>query len=203
MSRTPAQVQLGLLRLVPSGFPFEGAGALNPDGYVAARLLAPAAELALVEESIEAMLPQVDMRLAFNLLPDYQRVLGPDPCGRDLQALPFAEQAGIAYAAWTAGGNLCAGYYETIALGVGTTVTVTECVCTECGIATCDTEMIPANENFVVQFGLQTDLLTDCECGVSTCDDSLGLVNANPAQCPITHSLPMHIIPVFNYTQAA
>jgi uncharacterized protein YmfQ (DUF2313 family) len=200
MSRTPAQVQSEMLQLMPPGYPFEGGGFGVTSSYVAARLLAPATEMALAEASMEALLPQVDPRVAFDLLPAYIAVLGPDPCGLDISSLPFAEAAALTYARWTAGGNICAGYFEALAASLGTTCTVTECVCWECGVAGCDDEMVTAPENFVVVFGLPTDSITNWECGVATCDDSLGTFVENIAQCPIEHQVPAHIIPVFSYT---
>ena len=197
MSRSARAVQAEMFQVQPPGWTFPD----DPDSYWGAQLLGWASEAALIEASMEAMLPQVDLRVAYELLPDYQRVLGPDPCGRDLSALSFADQAAIAFTQWTAGGNLCAGTLVRIAAALGVVATVTEAMPWICGASSCDDEMVPAGANFMIGITLpQAEEVTYWECGVATCDDSLGIAAESPAQCPIEHACPVHVLPAFSYT---
>ena len=196
MSRAPLTVQAELLQLQPPGWTFPS----DPDTYDGAKLLGWANELSLVETSMEALLPQVDLRVAYDLLPDYQRVLGPDPCGRDLSALSFGDQAAIAYSRWTAGGTVCAGSLVRIAAALGIAATVTEVQPWICGASTCDDEMAPVGTNFMFVVSLPQSSATYFECGVADCDDSLGTIEESLAQCPIEHAAPLHTLPIFSYT---
>ena len=195
MARSPLAVQQELLLLSPPGDAFP----TSPDSYWGAELLAQATELSLAEVSMEAMLPQIDMRQAFQLLPDYERVLGPDPCGQDYSSLGFGQQAAIAYSRWTAGGNVCAGYFIRLAAALGVTITIQEAPNWVCGGSTCSDQMVPYCENFAISVTLPATSLTNFECGVATCDDSLGLFTPSLVQCPLTCGSPEHITFYFNY----
>jgi uncharacterized protein YmfQ (DUF2313 family) len=194
MSRTARDVQAEMLQVQPPGWTLPD----DPNTYWGARLLGWASEASRIEGSIEALLPQVDLRVAYDLLPDYQRVLGPDPCGRDLGALSFDDQASIAFQRWTAGGTMCAGALIGIAKSVGVTATITEVTGCICGAATCDSEMVAEGGSFMFIVNLPATGVTNCECGPATCDDSLGLVEPSNAQCPIEHAAPLHTLPIFN-----
>jgi uncharacterized protein YmfQ (DUF2313 family) len=199
MSRTPSQVQAELLALAPPGWIFPA----DVDSYFAARLLGLGAVISDLQVSSDAMGPQVDPRFAFNLLPDYQRVLGPDPCGRDTSALGFEQQAAIVYQRWTAGGPICAGYFENMAAGLGVDLTIVEVPNWVCGASTCSDQMVPYAENFAIAVNLPATSVTNFECGAATCDDSLGTFIPNLAVCPMTCSAPLHITFFFNYDTAA
>jgi uncharacterized protein YmfQ (DUF2313 family) len=195
MARTASQMQAELLALAPPGWAFPN----DVDEYFAARLLGLGAVISDLEVSSDAMGPQVDMRLAYDLLPDYQRVLGPDPCGQDTSTLGFATQAAIAYQRWTAGGNICAGYFVALAATLGVALTIVEVPNWICGASTCDAQMVPYAENFAIEVDLPPTSLTNFECGASTCDDSLGTFTPSLAVCPLTCGAPLHISFYFKY----
>ncbi len=80
MARTPQQAMAGLLQLWPTG---EVIWSVDEDSYIRATYLPWATELALIEAQAEGMQLEIDPRTAVFTLDAFERVLGPDPCGRD------------------------------------------------------------------------------------------------------------------------
>jgi uncharacterized protein YmfQ (DUF2313 family) len=196
MARTPDQVQLELLALLTDGWvmPHE------VDSYIGAMYLPDADAISSAEASMEALLPEIDPRLAFNLLPDYERVLGPDPCGRDFLALSDADRRALAWQRWTAGGDMCAGYLIAQAAGVGVTITIEEFQTFQCGRAQCGDELVSDPEQFTILVTLPSTRTTIFETGVAEAGDLLGDFTASLAECVVTDQLPLHIVPYFSYT---
>ena len=131
--RTPAQVQAGMLAVQPDGM----AAGHDPDTFLAARLLPMADAFASIEASMLSMLPQVDPRSAPNLLPDFERMLGPDPCQVGSGITDTQTLANIAWARLTNSGTICAGYFERLAAAIGETITIAEFPASMCGVSVC------------------------------------------------------------------
>jgi uncharacterized protein YmfQ (DUF2313 family) len=199
MARTPAQVQAELLDIAPPS-PGDWIFPRDPNSVWAQFLLPLATELALVETSAEAMLQEIDPRDAANLLPDYQRVLGPDACGRDLAAQDPTSQQPLAYQRWTARGGQSIGYFEQLAAAMGVSMTIQEQQGWICGVSDCDDVIAPETDAFVWVVTLPTDVVIDWECGVSDCDDPLGTFRPSLMECVIRLHAPAHTQPVFSYT---
>ena len=115
--RTPAQVLDGLLRLSPPGWALPR----TPDSLWGTLLSVDAAVWSDVEASADAMLLEIDPRSTVNLLPDYERVVGPDPYGRDApsQDLSYAQMQALVWQRWTDGGNMAVSDYEALAVASG------------------------------------------------------------------------------------
>ncbi|OYV89668.1 MAG: hypothetical protein B7Z57_11610 [Acidiphilium sp. 37-60-79] len=95
-ARSERQVLDDLLAIAPPG----DAMPTTPDTVFAQMLMPWANELSLVETLMLAFRAEINPLTAVNLLPDYERVLGPDPYGRDQQPLTQAEQQALTYSRW-------------------------------------------------------------------------------------------------------
>lgn len=198
MSRTPDQVLSGMLAERPVGWAMPG----GPDTFMAAHDTAPAAELSRIEASAEAMLAEIDPRSAPNLLRDYERALGPDPCGRDLLALTEAQRAALVYQRWTGAPTVCAGYFVAAAAAMGITITVTEYPLTACGATVCDPSLAltPSPRHTEFRVTLPATNVWDAICGVTVCGESLGGFTGNLMECVIGRETPLFARAHFNYT---
>ncbi len=85
-----------------------------------------AEEIVKVELRAEQLMDETDPRSARELLPDFERVLGPDPCGRDKAALSIEERQRLAHQRWTATGGQCRAYMIEVAANLGVAITIDE-----------------------------------------------------------------------------
>lgn len=197
-ARTPRQVQQEVLALLPDGF----ASSRDVDDYNAAVYLPVATELSLIEGSMLSMLPQIDPRQAPNLLPDWERMLGPDPCQAANPITDTETRSQIAFERLTNSGTICAGYFERYALSLGQTITIDEFPAYVLGLVECGRDMLvqpPEHCAFVVD--LQTTGTVFFDLGVSQLGiDSLGAVIPNVMECVIRNGAPLYTTPYFNYS---
>ena len=122
--RTQAQLLNSLIELTPKGWALPNSGA-----SVWGQFLTPiAAEFALIETTAAAMVAEIAPGSAVYTLPDYQRVLGPDPYGRDATSLGLtgAQLQALAQARWTEVGNMAPADYIALAASMGVTITITQ-----------------------------------------------------------------------------
>lgn len=119
MMRAPSNVLQSLLAKLPVGF------ALGKRGGVLDTLLRTVAvEISDAEASAASLMDEIDPRRAVALLPDFERVLGPDPCGRDLVPMTLEERQQLAYQRWTARGGQSIPYMLSVAGKLDLTVTI-------------------------------------------------------------------------------
>ena len=196
MSRTPDRIAEEIRLLRPPGF----ASPTEPDDYVAALDRATALEFAALEASAEAMLPEIDPDQSVNLLLDYERVLGPDPYGRDLSAMTLGQRQAIAGARWTEAATMCAGYFIRLGASLGVTITIDEIPLSECGTFECGTEVVayPVHLQFVVH--LPATLEWTAECGVLEAGEPISGSEPNFLAAIIQREAPLHTVPVFYYS---
>lgn len=194
--RTPQQVQAEILGNIPTGFAWPDG---DPDTYSAARWMGLADALSQVEGSMEAMLPETDPRSAVALLPDYQRVLGPDPCMVDQSSLTTAQQQQLAFQRWTGAGGNYAGWFIAAAAAIGQGITVTEYGPCECGSAACGDELVPVPVNCSVIVTLPSLGAWDAECGNAECGDPLGSFTTSQVECFFKTWGPLGIDVFFSY----
>lgn len=194
--RTPQGVQAEILAVIPSGFAWaEG----DADTYEAASFMGLATEASRVESSMEAMLPQIDPRSAPNLLGDFQRVLGPDPCGRDLLALSFSDQASLAWQRWTGAPGAYAGWFIAAALAIGVDMTITEYPTSMCGASVCGDALVPPPQHQSFLVGLPATRVTQAVCGPAQCGDLIGAFTPNLMECVVRAYAPLQTQPYFSY----
>ena len=193
--RTTEQVQAGLLAISPQGWAWNR----DPAGPFGKALLPLAAELARVEASGEAMLAEVDPRAARNLLTDYERALGPDPC----MAAPVSEadRRALAYRRWTARGGQSIAYFVALAAAQGIAITITEHPLTLWGTGIWGpTHCAGTPEQFVwtVNLPFQREVRSvwgAARWGAASCGD----VVPNGLECPFNQDKPAHTAIVFHY----
>lgn len=197
--RTPTQILGELLALVPSGF------AWNRDqgGMLAAFLLPWATELARIESFAEQLLTESDPRAADYLLTDYERVLGPDPAGRDLLALTTALRQLIVFQRWTARGGASAAFFIALAASVGITVTIQNITTAKCGVARCGASAcVPTPEQYkwivtTPLVGIDVPYCGAARCGAA---NSGGRIIPSPIEALFAIFTPAHTEPVYAYT---
>jgi uncharacterized protein YmfQ (DUF2313 family) len=183
MSRSQATVLSELLQIDPPGCAVPG----NVPGAMWPQWLAPlAAEISRFEGYAEEMLVEVDPGAANYLLPDYIRVLGPDPYGRDAVTLTTAQEQALALQRWTATGGASAGYFEAQAAAIGLTITVADQPIWECGNAVCGDAISCSPQEFSWLVTMPAS--------------SAGMFTGNAVQALITADAPAHTQPVFSYT---
>jgi uncharacterized protein YmfQ (DUF2313 family) len=121
-ARTVDQVLDGLMGEMPAGFAWNG----DPASRLGLFFRALADALATFEASAMAQLEEVDPRSAVQLLADYERVLGPDPYGRDRAVLSQAQQRALVFQRWTARGGQSVAYFTALAAALGDSIAITE-----------------------------------------------------------------------------
>lgn len=196
MSRTPQQAQAGVMSLMPGGWAFQ----VDVDSYDGAWALGLGNELSLIEASMESFETELDPGTAVNLLPDYLRVLGPDPYGRDLLAFSEATQALLAHQRWVDAPIICAGYFIDSAADLGIAITIDEFPLPVCGEAVCGDTLLPWLEHCKFLVSLPTNLVWDAICGEAICGDTLGGFTPSVLENFITQKSPLFSRAVFSYT---
>ncbi|GGG31100.1 tail protein [Caldovatus sediminis] len=198
--RSAEDVLAELLALLPSGW----AWPREADSALARLLRGAAAEIARIEAAAAALLAQVDLRAADALLPDYERVLGPDPCGRDLLLTGLDERRRAAHQRWTAGGLQTPAYFEAIAAQLGVPeARVEESRPFVCGGAEAGMELVPPAEVFVWRMHLPPTRVIEFEAGGAEAGAPLGEIVPALVECVIRRLAPAHTTPVFSYPEAA
>lgn len=194
--RAAAAVVREMLALLPQGWAWD-----REFGSDMALLLeAPAIRQAQVENQAAAMLLEVDPRAAFFLLADYERVLGPDPCGRDLLLTTLADRRTAAHQRWVASGQPTPAFFVGLAAQLGLPATIEEFLPPVCGMAVCGDACTDASQVFVWKIILPPDRLIDAFCGEAVCGDRLGDFVAPLAECVLRQWVPAHTTVVFDYT---
>lgn len=196
MSRTPDAVLVELLGSLPSGFAWDRA----PDREMAAVLKPLAAQLAQVEGEAERLLGEIDPRQAFTLLGDYERVLGPDPCGRDLLLTNAGDRRAYAHQRWTARQQPTPAALARIAAQLGVTVTIEEFEAPRCGAAVCGDVCADEPEIFTWIIRLPTTREIVPEDGVTECGETAGSFAPAGVECVLRLAAPAHTAPVFAYS---
>lgn len=177
--RTPAQIVDEALSLRPPGWVWPG-----PGSAFAGLFAGLAAGCAQFEADLEQMLQEIDPRTAVWLLADFERVLGPDPCGRDQGALTPAQRQALAYQRLTAAGGQSIGFFEALAAAAGYAIQIIEPQLTVYGKAVYGTDVYappPEQYRWIV-------VLPNHETGL---------------ECPITGLAPADTGVYFRYASAA
>jgi len=196
MSRTPDQAQGEMLALLPDGW----AASADPDTFWGALFRPMAVEWSAIEQSMESYRREIDPRTASNLLPDFERVLGPDPCGRDQLALTDTDRRLLAFQRWTAGGrNICPGYFIDAAAAIGVTMTIEEFPLLMCGQAQCGQSIVTSPNHMTFLVGLPATRTTQAICGQAVCGELLGSFTPNLMECVVRTEAPLFTVPYFAY----
>ena len=194
MSRSVAQILSSLIGKLPIGFALGKRG-----GVLDALLEGLAAPIADAEASAEALMDEIDPRAAVALLPDFERVLGPDPCGRDLDAPSLAERQRIAHQRWTATGGQSLPYLIAVASRLGVIIRIDEFWPSKAGVLRAGDALIGDGEQFLwrVRLALLGEILF--RAGAGRAGDPLGWVILSSVECELRRIAPAHTVVVFSY----
>ncbi len=196
MSRSETTVHRELLSLLPPGWIWS-----RDEGSLLAALLKPlAGEIAAVEAVAEAMLDEVDPRTAVLCLDDFERVLGPDPCGRDPSTLTIARRQELAHQRWTGRGGQSIPYFVALAAKRGVAITIEEARILTAGDEA-GSELVNSPEQFVWRVPLTLTnpvvLTAGGEAGELLYDFDLSDI-----ECDIRRAKPAHTEVVFAYLES-
>lgn len=197
MSRSADQVLAEMLALLPSGWAWP-----RDDRSLLAAVLRPMATgIAEVEAAAEAMMAEVDPRTAQAALVDFERLLGADPCGRDLTALPLPERRRVAHARYTARGGASRSYFAQLAADYGTPITITELVPSQIGRSAISDELVTGSEAFTWVVTLPLGEWTVAKVGESAVGDRLYDFKLSDLECEIGRRKPAHTDALFYYEE--
>lgn len=185
-----------LIALLPPG-----AALPREPGNRLERLFWPMAEeFARLDARADDLIVESDPRAADQMLADYERVLGEDPCIGPAARLPLEVRRALAHQRWTARGGATPAYFYGIAAALGVAITITESAPFECGVSVCDDELIPEDGRleWLVTITAPT-VLTEFEVGVADVSTPLGDFARSPLECLIRRAAPAHTSVYFSY----
>lgn len=195
MSRAAATILSSLIGKLAPGFALGRRG-----GVLDAVLSAIAAPFADAEAAAEALMDEVDPRNAVWLLPDFERVLGPDPCGRDLTDSTLEQRQRRAHQRWTARGGQSIPYFLAVAERLGVEiVSVEEFWPSRCGTLVAGAPLVGEGEQFTWRITLPLISQWVFRAGANVAGDPLGGYGVNDAECELRRLKPGHTILVFAY----
>ena len=196
-ARTTDQTLADTLVLLPDGF----ASTHEPDDYLAARFRPWANEVAAIEASALALVPQVvDPRSATELLVDWEAEMATATYLGDVSNYSTATRAALAYALLVQGAPVCPGDFVRLALLIGETITITEMPATMCGTAHCGDTLNPPPGHFNILVTLPTTVTITAHCGTAHCGDYLGRAESSVMEPIIRNGVPIGVVPTFLYT---
>ncbi|MDU7520214.1 MAG: putative phage tail protein [Roseomonas mucosa] len=196
MSRSGAIVLAELLSLLPPGWVLPR----DPDSTLGKVLTPHAREIARFEVAAEAMLEELDPRSAEILLPDFERVLGPDPCIDTPLALEDRQRS--AHQRWTMRGGASIAWFQQLALTLGVEIEIEECRLAVAGEMQAGDETTVEGEQFAWIVHLPAVRVVDFYAG-SEAGDLLGDFPPLFLECVIRRLAPAHTVPVFSYEEVA
>jgi uncharacterized protein YmfQ (DUF2313 family) len=194
MSRAATTICAELLSLMPPGW----ANPRDPASDMANVSRALATGVETVEALAESLFMEIDPRSADLLLDSFERVLGPDPCGRWELVTAKADRRLIAYQRWVSKGGSSAAYFIALAAALGVTATI-DTDTTTCAGAECGSETIESPEQYVWRINLPATQEVEAETGELETGDLLGWLIPSLVECVIRRYAPAHTIPVISY----
>lgn len=194
MSRLAATVLTSLIGKLPVGWVLALRG-----GVLDALLGSAAASVASAEAEAERLMVEIDPRTAIELIPDFERVLGPDPCGRDLGARTLEQRQRQAHQRWTARGGQSIPYFVDIAQRLGISIGIEEFWPTRCGVLRAGMALIEDGEQFTWRVKLTLISQWLFRAGQNTAGDPLGGSTVSDIECEIRRLKPAHTQVVFVY----
>ena len=199
MSRSPALVLQEILQLMQPG----AAWSDDPESNLGLAMTALANGISRMEASCEALLPECDPRSTTQLITDWERMLGTDPCLPDPSTQTLAQRRLIAWWRYTDAGGNNAAYFIALAAFFGVTISIANVRRGMCGLLRCGSPLTPSPNQFCWIVTLPQSVVTRFRTGASMTGQSLGAIAASFVACLIAARAPAHTTPVFSYTGAA
>lgn len=197
MSRSATEIHREALSLLPPGMMWSR----SPDTLLAAVLEPLAGLLADLEASAEAMMDEVDPRTAVLCLEDFERVLGPDPCGRDLATLTVAQRQQLAHQRWTARGGQSPAYFIALAAARGVAIEIEEVRLSRAGVLRAGERLVGHPEQFIWRVSLPVGIWSDFRVG-RRAGERLYDYDPSDVECDIMRARPAHTVVIFSYLPA-
>jgi uncharacterized protein YmfQ (DUF2313 family) len=195
MSRTREAITASLIRKVAPGW-----GLGKRSGVLDAILNAIATALSDVEQGAEELMRETDPRSASALLTDFERCLGPDPCGRDRGNLKVDQRRRLAHQRWTARGGQSIPYFIDLAARLGVAITVEEYWPSKAGGLRAGQRLRPEGSQFVWKVNIPGLVsVVNFKAGASRAGHSLGSFAVSSIECEIRRLKPAHTTVVFSY----
>lgn len=170
------------------------------DGLLDIVLSSVAERIAEAEAAAEALMAETDPRSAVNLLSDFERVLGPDPCGRDLNPMSITDRQRLAHQRWTATGGQSIPYMISVAEKLGVSITIEEFWPSVAGRMRAGQRLRPQGSQFVYRVSIP-GLITvvNFKAGASVAGNRLGYFKISNVECELRRIRPAHTDIVFKY----
>lgn len=158
------------------------------------------AAIARLEARVAELAAEINPLTATRLLADFERCLGPDPCGLDSAGGSLGRRRLHAWRRWVWRGGQSIPFFVALAAIYGVTVTITTARTTQVGVIQAGDELVESPEQFVWTVGLPFVGETDAIVGDLVCGDYLGDILLSPIECLFRRYAPAHTVVVFNYT---
>lgn len=197
MSRSQASILQSLIGKLPRGFALGNRG-----GVLDAILDAIAKLLAASENDAAQLMDEIDPRTANALLPDFERVLGPDPCGRDLGNQSLQQRQRRAHQRWIAQGGASIPYFIKLAESLGHTIEIEEFWPSIAGGLQAGQPLIAEGEQFTWRVKLLLISEWIFRAGVNQAGQPLGDIEISDIECELRRLKPAHTQLVFSYIGA-
>lgn len=199
MSRSADAVHLGMLAHLPPGWIWP-----RDTSSMIATLLRPVAEeIADIEATAEAMMAEVDPRSATLCIDDFERVLGPDPCGRDPADLELTARQSLTHQRWTARGGQSRAYFIELAARRGVEITIEEAHTSQAGGLRAGDELVNSPEQFVWIVSMALGSWQVFRAGQSGAGERLYDFDLADIECDIRRAKPAHTEVAFRYVELA
>ena len=168
-----------------------------------ARVFTPAsAEQVLFEEAAEAQLPEATPSTANELLADYERVLGPDPClGPTPATLQQRRQS--AHARWTEQGGASRQHYIDLAAKLGYAITIEEFKPSQAGQLRAGMRLAPVGVRFTWRVHAPVATPVYFRAGSSTAGQRLTTAAIPWLECNLRRRSPAHTTMIMDFDGSA
>lgn len=195
MARLVERIRDDLISLLPSGWALGLRG-----GYIDALLEAIAGLIQIAEVDADRLSVEMDPRTADWLLDSFERVLGPDYCGRDIAGLTKAERRRLAHQRWTSTGGSSAAYFIGIAEKLGVSITIEEFWPSRARVLRAGQRLRPEGCQFVWRVNIPgLVMVQNFRAGGSQAGQKLGTFELSMIECELRRLKPAHTIVVFKY----
>lgn len=196
--RSVSSLLASLVRQLPPGWVLAFRG-----GVLDALLEAFAGRLADAEADAAILMDEIDPRQAVRLLTDFERVLGPDPCGRDLGERTLEQRQRQAHQRWTARGGQSIPYFVETAARLGAVVEVEEFWPSQAGVLRAGQPLVAEGEQFTWRIRLPLISQWLFRAGQNVAGDPLGGYALSDIECELRRLKPAHTQLVFAYIEEA
>jgi uncharacterized protein YmfQ (DUF2313 family) len=199
VSRSKDQARSDIVRNAPRGWVWPHCAQGAPPSLFETLFKSIAAGTADIELVAQQMMEEIDPRTATLLLPDFERVLGPDPCGRDPATMSLEQRRQLAHQRWTGRGGASIAYFTALAARRGVAIAIVENRVTVADAAQAGDELVESPEQFVWTVELALLGETVAKVDEAQAGDLLLDIILSDVECDIRRAKPAHTEVAFRY----